>query len=56
LNWDRPNGSHQIGFQDQRGKSRNKPTLNKREANATPERFRDELIRLAIHSGNEAQP
>lgn len=49
LNWDRPKGTHQIGFQDQRGKSKNKPTLNKKEANATPENFRDELIRLAKH-------
>jgi hypothetical protein len=47
LPWDRPTGSHQIGFQDQRGKSRNKPTLNKKEANATPTAFRDVLIRLA---------
>lgn len=47
LKWDRPKGTHQIGFQDQRGKSANKPTLSKREANATPIEFRDELIRLA---------
>lgn len=47
LNWDRPRGTHQIGFHDQRGKSANKPTLGKREANATPIDFRDELIRLA---------
>ncbi len=39
LRWDRPKGTHQIGFQDQRGKARNKPTLNKREANATPKGF-----------------
>ena len=50
LRWDRPVGSHQIGFQDQRGKARNKPTLNKREANATPIEFRDVLIKLAINS------
>lgn len=50
LRWDRPTGTHQIGFQDQRGKARNKPTLNKREANATPLEFRDELLRLALHS------
>lgn len=50
LRWDRPIGTHQIGFHDQRGPERNKPTLYKREANATPEAFRDELIRLAIHS------
>ena len=47
LRWDRPIGTHQIGFHDQRGKNRNKPTLSKREANATPVEFRDELIRLA---------
>lgn len=51
LRWDRPKGTHQVGFQDQRGKARNKPTLTKREANATPIEFRDELIRLALHSG-----
>jgi hypothetical protein len=50
LNWDRPIGTHQIGFHDQRGKERNKPTLSKKEANATPILFRDELIRLALHS------
>ena len=50
LNWSRPKGSHQIGFQDQRGKQANKPTLSKRESNATPIMFRDELIRLAIYS------
>lgn len=48
LIWDRTIGTHQIGYQDQRGKSANKPTLTKREANATPLAFRDELIRLAI--------
>jgi len=47
LNWDRLIGTHQIGFQDQRGKAKNKPTLNKKEANATPIKFRDELILLA---------
>lgn len=48
LRWDRPKGTHQIGFQDQRGKSRNKPTLGNKEANATPIDFRDELLRLAM--------
>jgi len=47
LDWSQPIGSHQIGFQDQRGKSRNKPTLGKREANATPPAFRDVLIAMA---------
>ncbi len=50
LRWERTTGTHQIGFQDQRGKARNKPTLNKRAANATPLEFRDELLRLALHS------
>lgn len=47
LIWDRITGSHQIGFHDQRGKSKNKPTLNKKEANATPQEFAVELIALA---------
>lgn len=51
LNWDRPNGTHQVGFQDQRGKAANKPTLSKREANATPPAFKDELIKLAVNCG-----
>jgi len=50
LNWERPKGTHQVGFQDQRGKSKNKPTLSKKEANATPLEFRDMLIRLALHA------
>ena len=50
LNWERREGTHQIGFHDQRGKAANKPTLNKRDANATPLAFRDELIRLAVFS------
>lgn len=50
LNWDRPIGTHQIGCPDKRGKNRNKPTLCKREANATPVKFQEELIRLAVNS------
>ena len=50
LDWSRPKGSHQIGFQDKRGKERNKPTLNKKEANATPTEFMKVLFRLAIFS------
>lgn len=50
LRWNRPTGTHQVGWQDSRGKDRNKPTLSKREANATPVLFRDELIRLALNS------
>lgn len=52
MRWQRPTGSHQVGFHDQRGKNKNKPTLSTREANATPVEFRDELIRLAIHAKN----
>jgi hypothetical protein len=47
LDWARPVGTHQIGFYDQRGKSANKPTLGKIEANATPPLFREALINLA---------
>lgn len=47
LRWDRPRGSHQVGFHDQRGKASNKPTLSKKEANATPLEFALELINLA---------
>lgn len=47
LRWDRPVGSHQIGYQDQRGKSSNKPTLGKKESNATPPEFRDVLLSIA---------
>lgn len=44
--WSRPSGTYQIGFHDQRGKSRNKPTLGRREANATPESFANFLLTL----------
>ena len=47
LRWERPVGTHQVGFQDKRGKTANKPTLSKREANATPAEFRDALIGMA---------
>ena len=49
--WSTPIGTHQIGFQDQRGKARNKPTLGKKEANGTPEPFMDFLLSLADKSG-----
>ena len=45
--WDKPKGTHQIGFYDQRGKEKNKPTLSKKEANATPLKFAEYLICLA---------
>lgn len=47
LKWDRPTGTHQVGFQDQRGKAANKPTLSAKEAAETPTDFRDELVHLA---------
>lgn len=50
LKWERKVGTHQVGHPDKRGKAANKPTLSKREANATPVEFRDELIRLALWS------
>ncbi len=53
LKEDREPGTHQVGCCDSRGKSRNKPTLSKKEANATPKSFRDELIALAVLSTKE---
>jgi hypothetical protein len=47
LRWDRPRGSHQVGYRDQRGGRRNKPTLPRRAANATPPEFRDLLLSIA---------
>lgn len=54
LDWSRPQGSHQIGFYDRRGKAANKPTLYKREANATPELFKKALIDLALYSQEQS--
>ncbi len=48
LHWNRTVGTHQVGFPDQRGKARNKPTLGRREVNATPESFRDALLALSL--------
>lgn len=45
--WEKPIGTHQCGYRDQRGKDRNKPTLSKREASETPPLFAHLLIRLA---------
>ncbi len=42
MDWGRKPGTHQCG-----GFDRNKPTLGKREASATPEAFRDALLALA---------
>lgn len=53
LDWSRQPGTHQVGFYDQRGKAANKPTLSKREANATPESFKEALIALALNSVRE---
>lgn len=50
LRWDRPSGTHQIGFHDQRGKDRNKPTISGKRASATPPEFRDALLELARRS------
>lgn len=55
LNWNRIIGTHQIGMPCRQGiyskePWRNKPSLYKKEANATPEPFRDELLKLAIQS------
>ena len=57
LRWGRPKGTHQVGCQCRQGIRktepwRNKPTLSKREANATPLEFRDELLRLAMNAHN----
>jgi len=45
--WERVKGFYQVGFYDQRGKEANKPTLPKREANATPVEFARFLISIA---------
>lgn len=56
LDWSRPTGTCQVGFQDQRGKQRNLPTLGKREANATPLEFRDVLLGMARNAVVHAFP
>lgn len=56
LKWERPAGSHQVGFHDQRGKARNKPTLSREEARATPIAFRVMLLKLAALSHPEHNP
>lgn len=52
LRWERPVGTHQVGGRF--GTDSAKPTLKKREANATPPEFRDELLRLALLANNQA--
>lgn len=54
LRWDRVAGTHQIGQRDQRGKSKNKPTLSGKKASATPVLFAEELIDLARNSRGES--
>ena len=58
LLWERKIGTHQVGMKCTQGIRaleawRNKPSLNKKEANATPIAFRDELIKLAINAKNK---
>lgn len=52
MNWAKISGTHQIGFHDQRGKDRNKPTISGKKASATPIAFRDLLIQIAEKSRN----
>lgn len=47
MDWRKVVGTHQIGFPDKRGKDRNKPTLSKKEALATPPEFKEFLISIA---------
>lgn len=56
LDWTRKPGTHQVGFQDQRGKEKNKPTLTSKEASSTPEAFRDVLLSLAVNTQPKDQP
>lgn len=50
LRWDRRPAEFQIGYHDQRGPARNKPTVGKKEASRTPVEFRDALLGLARNS------
>ena len=54
LDWSKADCSHQVGVCDQRGLAKNKPALSTREANATPNAFRDLLIEMARSSISEA--
>lgn len=48
LRWDRPDGTHQIGYRDyRRAVNTNKPTIGKRAASATPIDFALALLSLA---------
>lgn len=54
LRWERFKGTHQVGQRDQRGKEANKPTLSKKEANATPLDFSAAMIFIAQWSKKDA--
>lgn len=57
LDWRRIAGTHQVAYPPKKGtNSRNskKPALNSREANATPEQFRDALLTLALRANNDS--
>ena len=54
--WHRPIGTHQIGFHDQRGKEKNKPTISGKAASATPIDFAKALIGLAMNAAKQPQP
>jgi hypothetical protein len=51
LRWERPAGTHQVGWQFVgpacRGETARKPPLGKKEASRTPIAFRDELLAIA---------
>jgi hypothetical protein len=60
LRWERIRGTHQVGMQCRQGIRasepwRNKPSLSKREANATPIEFRDAMIALALQARKPLQ-
>ena len=55
MRWERTVGSHQVGRKDMKAGRQNKPHLKRRESNATPRQFRDELIRLALNSKTKKQ-
>jgi hypothetical protein len=53
LDWSTPRGTHQIGWHGCTPKNKSRPTLSKKEANATPSIFRDTLLALAEHTISE---
>jgi hypothetical protein len=54
LCWVRREGTHQVGWHDQRGRDANKPAVGKKAARVTPHAFRDALLSLARHSNSGA--